>query len=164
MIDLEYVGHSGYADPSNPATGNGEDVLKNAHCIIQGLIAGLILLNGVVFAETLEQRDERMAWWREARFGMFIHWGVYAVPAGEWNGNKVKGISEWIQSRAKIPVPYPAHSSPREPNEAPKNFNRAYFGPSSLPSHCVPWRTTLNLYPCNLFNRIIRTKLFMATA
>jgi len=62
-------------------------------------------LNGVVFAETLEQRDERMAWWREARFGMFIHWGVYAVPAGEWNGNKVKGISEWIPSRAKIPVP-----------------------------------------------------------
>jgi len=26
-----------------------------------------------------------MEWWREARFGMFIHWGLYAVPAGEWN-------------------------------------------------------------------------------
>ena len=39
--------------------------------------------------ETKEQRDERMAWWREAQFGMFIHWGVYAVPAGEWNGKNV---------------------------------------------------------------------------
>jgi len=32
--------------------------------------------------ETVQQRDARMAWWREARFGLFIHWGVYAVPAG----------------------------------------------------------------------------------
>jgi hypothetical protein len=29
---------------------------------------------------------DRMAWWREARFGMFIHWGLYALPAGVWNG------------------------------------------------------------------------------
>jgi len=32
------------------------------------------------------QRDARMAWWREARFGMFIHWGLYAVLGGEWQG------------------------------------------------------------------------------
>jgi alpha-L-fucosidase len=32
------------------------------------------------------QRDQRMRWWREARFGMFIHWGLYAVPAGEYHG------------------------------------------------------------------------------
>jgi alpha-L-fucosidase len=49
-------------------------------------------------------RDERMEWWREARFGMFIHWGLYAVPAGEWKGEKVPGIGEWIMERAKIPV------------------------------------------------------------
>src|SRR6476469_417934 len=36
-------------------------------------------------AETPAQHDARMAWWRKARFGMFIHWGIYAVPAdGEW--------------------------------------------------------------------------------
>lgn len=36
--------------------------------------------------ETLEQRDSRMAWWREAKFGMFIHWGLYCIPAdGEWH-------------------------------------------------------------------------------
>ncbi|MCE9596150.1 MAG: alpha-L-fucosidase [Planctomycetes bacterium] len=47
-------------------------------------------------------QDERMAWWRDARFGMFIHWGLYAIPAGEWNGQKDYG--EWIRENAKIPV------------------------------------------------------------
>ena len=63
----------------------------------------LFLLAPATFGETPEERDERMGWWREARFGMFIHWGVYAIPAGEWNGKPVKGISEWIQSKGKIP-------------------------------------------------------------
>ena len=49
-------------------------------------------------------KNERMEWWRQARFGMFIHWGLYAVPAGEWKGEKVPGIGEWIMERAKIPV------------------------------------------------------------
>jgi alpha-L-fucosidase len=46
----------------------------------------------------------RTAWYREAKFGMFIHWGLYAVPAGEWNGKEVAGVGEWIMNRAKIPV------------------------------------------------------------
>ena len=55
--------------------------------------------------ESPADRDARMAWWREARFGMFIHWGVYAVPAGFYQGESVKGIGEWIMHKAKIPVP-----------------------------------------------------------
>jgi alpha-L-fucosidase len=54
--------------------------------------------------EAAPSRDERMKWWREARFGMFIHWGLYAVPAGEWKGKKVPGIGEWIMNNAKIPI------------------------------------------------------------
>ncbi len=54
--------------------------------------------------ETAEQRNARLAWWREARFGMFIHWGVYAVPAGTHKGNQVGGIGEWIMCHGKIPV------------------------------------------------------------
>jgi len=46
--------------------------------------------------------DARMAWWREARFGMFIHWGLYAIPAGQWGGVKIHG--EWIRDTAQIPV------------------------------------------------------------
>ena len=54
--------------------------------------------------ETAAQRDARMAWWREARFGMFIHWGLYSIPAGTWNGKQVPGIGEWIMNRGTIPV------------------------------------------------------------
>ncbi len=53
--------------------------------------------------ETKEQRDARMAWWREAKFGMFIHWGVYSVPAGFYHDKPVGGIGEWIMNKGKIP-------------------------------------------------------------
>ena len=46
------------------------------------------------FVETREQRNAKMAWWREAKFGMFIHWGVYSVPAGKWEGKDVPSIRE----------------------------------------------------------------------
>jgi alpha-L-fucosidase len=49
-------------------------------------------------------QDARMKWFREAKFGLFIHWGLYAVPAGEWKGQPIAGIGEWIMNRAKIPV------------------------------------------------------------
>ena len=48
--------------------------------------------------------NERMTWWRDARFGMFIHWGAYAVPAGIHNGKEIDGIGEWIQHNARIPA------------------------------------------------------------
>ena len=44
-----------------------------------------------------------LGWWREARFGMFIHWGLYAIPAGVWRGEPVDGIGEWIMFRKRIP-------------------------------------------------------------
>ncbi len=49
-------------------------------------------------------RDERMEWWIEARYGMFIHWGPYAVLAGEYKGEKIEFLGEWIMQRARIPV------------------------------------------------------------
>jgi len=54
--------------------------------------------------ETAAERDARMGWWREARFGMFIHWGLYSIPAGTWDGKQVPGIGEWIMNTASIPV------------------------------------------------------------
>jgi alpha-L-fucosidase len=53
--------------------------------------------------ETPQERDARMAWWREAKFGLFIHWGVYSVPAGYYHDKSVGG-GEWIMNRAKIPM------------------------------------------------------------
>ena len=48
--------------------------------------------------------DPRLDWWRAAKFGMFIHWGVYAIPAGVWKGEHIPGIGEWIMLRAEIPI------------------------------------------------------------
>jgi len=56
------------------------------------------------FSQDTLSRDQRMQWWREARFGMFIHWGVYSVPAGTFRGNQIGRIGEWIMNRGKIPV------------------------------------------------------------
>lgn len=66
-------------------------------------IAALTMLFSNSHSQQLS-KDERMAWWREARFGMFIHWGVYAIPAGTWDGRQIGNIGEWIMNRGKIPV------------------------------------------------------------
>jgi alpha-L-fucosidase len=73
--------------------------------------------------ETTQQRDERMAWWREARFGMFIHWGVYSVPAGMYHQKPVGGIGEWIMHNAKIPV--------AEYRQFAKAFNPVRYDPDA---------------------------------
>ena len=52
--------------------------------------------------ETALQHDARMEWWRDARFGLFIHWGLYAIPAGTWGDNTDHG--EWIRTTAHIPL------------------------------------------------------------
>ncbi len=73
--------------------------------------------------ETPAQRDGRMAWWRQARFGMFIHWGVYSVPAGTYKGKQIDGIGEWIMLRGRIPVAeYKAYA---------KQFNPVKYDPDS---------------------------------
>ncbi|MEK3911038.1 alpha-L-fucosidase [Paenibacillus sp. FSL H7-0331] len=49
--------------------------------------------------------DARMAWWREARVGLFIHWGLYSLPAGVWKGKEVPAsYAEHLMLRARIPV------------------------------------------------------------
>jgi alpha-L-fucosidase len=54
--------------------------------------------------ESPEAKKARLAWFHQAKFGLFIHWGLYAIPAGEWNGKRVPGIGEWVMFRAKVPV------------------------------------------------------------
>lgn len=51
---------------------------------------------------SMETRNERVQWWRDAKFGMFIHWGVYSVPAGEWKGKKVGGYAEHLMRKERI--------------------------------------------------------------
>ena len=64
-------------------------------------------------------RDARLAWWRDARFGMFIHWGLYAIPAGSWDGNYYDFIGEWIMHSADVP--------PAEYSKLAAQFNPTQF-------------------------------------
>ena len=72
--------------------------------------------------ESPTDKDARMQWWRDARFGMFIHWGLYAVPAGEYKGERAKGIGEWIQAELNIPRD--------EYEQFAKNFNPVKYDPA----------------------------------
>ncbi|PYQ24341.1 MAG: alpha-L-fucosidase [Acidobacteria bacterium] len=78
------------------------------------LLAGLVTLGLSIAAgggappapgaDSPEARQARLAWFKDAKFGLFIHWGLYAIPAGEWKGRPVPGLGEWIMNRGRIPV------------------------------------------------------------
>ena len=70
-----------------------------------------------------EARKERLEWFHEAKYGLFIHWGLYAIPAGEWKGKFVPGIGEWIMYRAQIPV--------KEYEQLGKQFNPVKYDPEA---------------------------------
>jgi alpha-L-fucosidase len=87
---------------------------------------------GAVQAEKKQKRDSienesakkaDMGWWRDARFGMFIHWGVYSVPAGTYDGKKIGGIGEWIMLKGQIPV--------AKYREYAKDFNPVKYDPDA---------------------------------
>jgi alpha-L-fucosidase len=67
-------------------------------------LVALLIPASILFAQNTLTHDQRMQWWRDARFGMFIHWGDYAQLAGNYKGQQVGRGGEWIMNRAKIPV------------------------------------------------------------
>jgi alpha-L-fucosidase len=81
----------------------------------------IILMTGFMAAQQDNKSTEKMEWWREARFGLFIHWGVYAIPAGTYHGREINKAGEWIMNRAKIPV--------AEYRDFAKEFNPVNYNP-----------------------------------
>ncbi|SCD22148.1 Alpha-L-fucosidase [Proteiniphilum saccharofermentans] len=55
--------------------------------------SNLLFSQRQTWSETKEQKAQRMEWWTNDRFGMFIHWGIYALPARH----------EWVKQRERIP-------------------------------------------------------------
>jgi alpha-L-fucosidase len=70
--------------------------------------------------ETPKQHDARMKWWREARFGMFIHWGLYSEAAGYWDGKPTAGAGEWMMNDKQIPL---SQYAKLVPSFNPEQFN-----------------------------------------
>lgn len=67
-------------------------------------VAALIAVSVLnqVPTDTPAQHEARMHWWNNARFGMFIHWGLYSVPAGKWGNGRNYG--EWLREEAHVPI------------------------------------------------------------
>src|SRR5262245_9108155 len=63
--------------------------------------------------------EARLAWFRDAKYGLFIHWGLYSIPAGEWLGRRSLGLGEWIMFRMPVPV--------KEYEPLAKQFNPTKF-------------------------------------
>tara|TARA_R110002073_G_scaffold73085_14_gene178842 strand:+ start:8489 stop:10249 length:1761 start_codon:yes stop_codon:yes gene_type:complete len=82
--------------------------MKTIHLHLLGLGLLTILTGGALVAQDtappIESRDERLEWWRQAKFGMFVHWGIYSTVGGEYNGQKLPNSAEWMMARGKIPI------------------------------------------------------------
>ena len=65
--------------------------------ILFASIAIILTINSIA-----QSSPDKMDWWKEAKFGLFIHWGVYSVPAGVYEGKDIDGIGEWIMNNGKI--------------------------------------------------------------
>lgn len=76
-----------------------------------------------------ESKTETMEWFQDAKYGMFIHWGLYSMVGGVWDGVKIHEmrrphVAEWIQHAAKIPREKYA--------ELAKSFNPINFDPEAI--------------------------------
>lgn len=80
--------------------------------IIKLLLAGLLTLPFTIVKAQDEMWDKtasgrqhpNIQWFKEAKFGMFIHWGLYSKLGGVWHGKRYYGSGEWIMNQAKIPA------------------------------------------------------------
>jgi alpha-L-fucosidase len=95
-------------------------VLAGVLCLSAGLAVPVLSVTARATGQPADAATrERLAWFHEAKYGLFIHWGLYAIPAGEWKGKRVPGIGEWIMNRARIPV--------REYEQLARQFNPVRF-------------------------------------
>lgn len=78
-------------------------LMKYVTYLTVGIFLSLFFVMGTKAELPIQaEHQDRMKWWREARFGLFIHWGLYAIPAGEWKGST--NHAEWIRHTAQIPI------------------------------------------------------------
>ena len=68
----------------------------------------------------------RQQWFDDAKYGLFIHWGLYSILAGEYKGRKTDRIAEWIENNFDIPV--------EEYEKLAEQFNPTQFNADALGS------------------------------
>ncbi|WP_186526260.1 alpha-L-fucosidase [Leekyejoonella antrihumi] len=76
-------------------------------------------VHGPSVVQQTSQDIQRRQEWSDAKFGVFVHWGISSIPAGVWAGRHIAGLAEWIQFKAKIPL--------SEYGDLAKSFNPTGF-------------------------------------
>lgn len=76
-------------------------------------------------------RDTKQKWFKEAKYGLFIHWGLYALLAGEYNGKRTENIAEWIMNDLDIP--------PAEYEKLAADFNPVEFNADEYVRRARDW-------------------------
>lgn len=111
-----------YADLTKDITGIHDLILQFKEDTVLDL--DWVLLTHFNNRETEEEKNAHMQWWRDARFGQFMHFGAYAQLGGVYNGQKPSGgtgYSEWIMNDMGIPEGEYAQNVPTKFN--PTEFN-----------------------------------------
>jgi alpha-L-fucosidase len=95
---------------------------------VVAVVTGLSVMSGASAQTTVSRpvdpaKEKRLEWFRAAKYGMFIHWGLYAIPAGEWKGQRCLGLGEWLMNRCKVPV--------REYEQLAEQFNPVNYDPDA---------------------------------
>ena len=75
--------------------------------------------------------NDRLQWFREAKYGLFIHWGLYAIPGGEWHGVRAPHGTEWLMRNLKVPLP--------EYKKLAQSFNPTDFDPYFYVRNAKKW-------------------------
>lgn len=76
-------------------------------------------------------KDTKQQWFKDAKFGLFIHWGLYAIPAGEYKGKITHTAAEWIMNTFDIPVD--------EYKQLAKEFNPVHFDAEYIVKKAKDW-------------------------
>jgi len=96
--------------------------------LLTGVMGLAMVMTGVAQAPPAPKpldpaKEKRLEWFRDAKYGMFIHWGLYAIPAGEWQGRRCLGLGEWLMNRCQVPV--------KEYEQLAKQFNPIKYDPDA---------------------------------
>ncbi|MDO4296032.1 MAG: alpha-L-fucosidase [bacterium] len=75
--------------------------------------------------------DTKQQWFKDAKFGLFVHWGLYALLGGEYQGQRVKGVAEWIMDTLQIP--------PKEYETLAAQFRPIHFDAEALVKQAKEW-------------------------
>src|SRR5690606_19849373 len=106
-----------------------EKIIAALLALMIGLTANTQTMDEMWESRSSGEEHPNVQWFKDAKFGMFIHWGLYSHLGGEWNGKRYYGSGEWIMNQARIPV--------KEYEATAATFNPSRFNADEWSQHTI---------------------------